>query len=179
MVSTWGGRRWAPLLGGLILADVLLLAPFSWPHEAHVPPTPGLVAQLEGPGALLEIPNSTQSDPPAGAWRNVGGLHQLDHGRAISSTVMRLEAQRPPSLDQQALHELQRGKLAAADRRRLLADGFRWLVVYPAYLPRRGAASQAPALERCLGPRVLTDEQLWVFALDSPGPACPPEGSRE
>jgi hypothetical protein len=178
-VSTCGGRRWAPLLGALILADALLLAPFAWPHASFAPPAPGIAAQLAGPGALLEIPHTTQGDPPAGAWRNVGGLHQLDHGRPISSTVMRLEAAQPPVLDQRALQALQRGELTSNDRRRLLDAGFRWLALYPAYHPRQAPPPQAGPLERCLGPRVLSHQELWVFALDTPGAACPAQGAAE
>lgn len=166
LVSTWGGRRWAPLLAATILADVLLLAPFQWPHQAFEPPAPGVAELMEGPGAVLEIPANTQQDPPRGRWRNVGGLHQLAHQRPVSSTPMHIEPLGPPALDQAAVRTLvQQNRLRPADRQRLLDAGFRWVLVYPEFHPRHAPPLDAERLERSLGPRLFASEQAWLFEL--------------
>jgi len=174
VVSTWGWRRWSPLLALALLVDATLLAPFSWPHRAHAPPGQGAALELVGPGAMVEIPYSTQSDPPPGAWRNAGGLHQLAHGRPISSTVMLLAPETPSWVQGPVLHTLQaRGVLRREDRQRLLDAGFRWLAVYPQFKPRRAASLDPAPLERCLGPMVGRSDDLWLFDLAlSPAGDC-------
>ena len=176
VVSTWGARRWSPLLAVAILADALLLAPFAWPHNAFAPPALGAAAAMQGPGAVLELPSTTQSDPPKGAWRNVGGLHQLAHGRPVSSTVMRLSSDTPSPVNEPSLHALQRsGALRAAERQDLLDAGFRWLVVYPDYRPRQAPSLEIEPLEHCLGEPVFLAEDAWVFDLDlTAGQDCQP-----
>ena len=178
VVSTWGRRRWSPLLAVAILADALLLAPFSWPHAAFEPPSDVAAGAMTGAGAVLEIPSTTQNAPPPGAWRNVGGLHQLSHGRPISSTVMLLSSDSPAPLEGHALHELQRrGTLSAVDAHTLDEAGYRWLVVYPAYRPHTAPPLDPTALEGCLGPRLVHDDALWLFDLSAALPdGCQPAG---
>jgi hypothetical protein len=179
MVSTLGYRRWSPLLAAVILADALLLSPFAWPHQAWAPPDPAAALTMQGPGAVLEIPATTQGDPPPGSWRNVGGLHQLAHGRPISSTVMLLSSDTAPILDVGRQQALATGTLLAEDRQALLEAGFRWLAVYPAYRPRRAGPLDPEPLEACLGPALHHSESLWIFDLalraqrDCPGPETP------
>ncbi len=175
-VATLGSRRWSPLLAVAILADALLLAPFPWPHAAHAPPNPAAADLMEGPGAVLELPATTQHDPPPGHWRNVGGLHQLGHGRPISSTVMLLESDAPPVIERRALEDLQqRGALEPEDGAALSEAGFRWLMVYPAHRSRRGPALERAPLEACLGAPLFADDSLWLFALDQAiGAGCAP-----
>lgn len=166
VVSTLGSRRWSPLLAAAILADALLLAPFAWPHDAWTPPAVGAAELMQGPGAILELPSTTQNDPPKGAWRNVGGLHQLAHGRPISSTVMLLATQTPSPVVERSVRTLQqRGALSAQDRQALRDLGFRWLTVYPEHRPKRAASMNPAPLEGCLGAPMFRSDDAWVFDL--------------
>ncbi len=99
---------------------------------------------------------------------------------AISSTVMRLESDTPALLDEHQLRDLQRrGALAAEDRQRLLEAGFRWLMVYPQYRPRRGPPIDRAPLEACLGPMLHDSDDVWLFDLQlRAGVDCEPVGKR-
>ena len=165
LASTWGSRRWGSLLAAAILADALLLAPFSWPHQATAPPDVAAAEVMSEPGAVLEIPATTQGDPPPGAWRNVGGLHQIAHGRPISSTVMLLSSDSPPTISKTALESLSEGVLQLEDRQALLDTGFRWLAVYPEHQPRRAAPLAPARIEACLGPALHRGDSVWIFDL--------------
>ena len=173
LVSTWGRRRWSPLLALTLLADSLLLAPFPWPHRAAEFPARELAEHLQGEGAILELPWTTQGDPPPGHWRNIGGLHQVSHGHPISSTVMMLRPATEQRLEAAVVRRLQiRGQLPASDRQRLLDRGFRWLVVYPAYTPRQAAPLRRADFEACFGPALAAEPEAWLFDLRTQGEAC-------
>jgi hypothetical protein len=173
-LSTLGVRRWGPLLVAALVADALLLAPFRWPLAATPPPGGALFEGREPGGAVLELPGSTQPDPPEGVWRNAGPLHQVAHGRPIAGTVMLLPAS--PSLRDavQAFSALQYG--AGLPDRVLLdlqASDVRWLVLRPGYR-RTASPALAEALTRCLGDPVAREDDAWLWDLaTAPRAGCP------
>lgn len=174
LVSSWGRRRWAPLLGAILVADALLLAPFPWPFPATPLPGHHLLEDLEPGGAILEIPPSTQPDPPVGVWRNAGALYQIEHRHPITSTVMLLP--KPASLGRvhDALSGLRTGQgLRAWVVPELRAHDVRWLVLYTSY-PSVAHPTFPVDLTECLGPPVARQVDTWLWDLaEAPIRDCP------
>lgn len=175
LVSTWGRRRFTPLLGVLLVADALLLSPFRWPFPATPPPGGAVMEGRDPGGVVLELPSSTQPDPPEGAWRNAGPLHQLAHRHPITGTVMLLPE--PASLAEptNALATLVRGGgLPAWVVPKLEALDIRWILLRRAYR-RSSDPGIGSALTRCLGPPVAREDDVWLWDLArAPAGACPP-----
>ncbi|MDP6934117.1 MAG: hypothetical protein QGG40_14425 [Myxococcota bacterium] len=171
LVSTIGhkdgsasGSLRAMIVGFLLVTDILLLAPLAWPLHATQAPDESPFLALDGEGALLEIPPTTNAEPPPGQWRDWTGLVQTLHGRPVGGTLMNLPASRVARAGQGMVANLLRdGTHRIEDWEQLRDHGFRWLAVYPRYRPLPGRSRER--LERCMGPPVAETDDVWLFAL--------------
>ena len=177
LIATWGStRRRAVGLAAALVVDALLLAPLAWPLHHNPPPEVAPYLQLEGEGAIFEMPRTTTAEPPPGAWRDRTALVQAFHGRPLAGTIMNL--QDPPGVlrHHRAMLQLVRtGELPAGDRARLVGDGFRWLAWVSTYLPL--TETMRANLERCLGPPVARGRETTIYALDRAEAGCLPPQS--
>lgn len=162
-----------PRLRGLVLvgllADLLLLAPLAWPlHTSRPPPA----WPLEGPGAVLELPPVTTGQPPPGAWRDVGALAQVQHGRPVGGAFMGLGVSEAARTATALLRDgLRENTLDKATLDKIRARGFRWLAVH-----RRHISLPAASLARlrCAGRVVVSGDDALVVDLEAPpAAACP------
>ncbi len=150
-----------------------MLAPLAWPlHHSPLPDIGGL-ANLPGPGALLELPPVTTATPPPGQWRDLLGLVQPQTGRPVGGSLMNLGVSPAARRGQAAVETLLReGSLAAGALDRTRADGFRWLAIYPAYRALPPAAQAR--LSACFGAPLEQSDTVWVFDLaQAPAAGCP------
>lgn len=170
-------RRRHPLVVGLatagLVADLLLLAPMAWPLHTSRPPPPW---QLEGEGAVLELPPVTTGQPPPGAWRDVGALAQVQHGRPVGGAFMDLGTSQDARTATAALREaLRTDGLDSSTRSVLRQRGFRWIAVHRLHFDLPSGSEQAL---RCAGGVVVDREDALVVDLGrAPGGGCA-EGSR-
>ena len=165
------GRGWrGPVLAALVLADSVLAAPRAWPLPEAVPPSSPALRQLE-PGALVEFPRTKGRSRTPRDWKYRNILAQADHGHPITDTMMELpmgpEAKRANVVVQRVASG---NPISAWQREALLAQGFRWVVLYPELL-RRGERA-ASAFQRCFGAPVAEEPQLRVYDLGQRGPGC-------
>ncbi len=167
LVSTWKGKRLAPLIALLLLADLVLLAPLSWPLQ-HAPlpdAAPFRAAQGQG-GAVLEVPAVSTAAPAPGGWRDQGLLLQTIHGHPITGTIL---GQPPPAQAREAsllARRLARGQhISASQRKKLLEAEFRWLAIYPGLLPPPRDGWKG--VEALLGPPLGSSDDVILFSLDA------------
>ena len=176
LAATWAGRGWRkPLVAALLLADSLLAAPLAWPLH-HAPMIPAaLTAPLIGEGAIFELPRTTTGQPPPGAWRDRTALAQTVHGHPLAGTIMGLVGSPEAAAHQQSVLRLAReGGWRLEDRRRLLAQGYRWIALLPRELPL--PASSLENLNACLGSPIVRSPDYIVWTLDGAHAQedCPP-----
>ncbi len=176
LVAAWGRRRWAPLLAALLVADALLLAPFHWPLPATSPPGRAVLDDLPPGEAVMELPASTQPDPPVGVWRNAGPLYQIQHRHPITSTVMLLPEPRSLERARSGIKGLLSGAgLPGGVIPDLRQHGVRWLLVNTSY-PSMAHPNLIARLIRCLGPPLDRRVELWLWDLDGAATGgCPPD----
>lgn len=176
LASTLGtGSRLRAL--GLVAAmavDATLLAPLRWPLQSTPAPTVAAYEALP-PGAVLELPRRTSGEPPPGQWRDRTALAQTLHGRAVVGTIMGLPEPTGAAGWQSHVETLMRtGRARAehlADLRRAGLRGLALLVRYRAPPP-----DAVKNLNKCLGPPVARDDEVWMYDLEGRGPGRAPDG---
>jgi hypothetical protein len=174
-LETLRGRR--PLVVGLataaLVADLLWLAPMAWPLHTSAPPAPW---PLEGEGAVLELPPATTGQPPPGAWRDVGALAQVQHGRPVGGAFMNLGTSQDARTATAALREALRAEGLDGGTQAVLRErGFRWIAVHRHHFDLPLASERAL---RCAGAAVVDRDDALVVDLErAPRGGCA-EGSR-
>ena len=138
-----------------------------------------MISELSNPGAVLELPGSSQSLQSDTMWRNEGGLEQVGHGQPISSTVMLLPE--PASLEPwvASIDRLAHDGVLDPELGPALGDlGFRTLLLRRGW-PPRGARRANPGLWRCLGEPAAASRHAWAWDLAPilEGGACPGSAS--
>lgn len=152
----------------VILADLLLLAPMSWPLHHTPPPAPW---PIEGPGAVLELPPVTTGQPPSGAWRDVGALAQVQHGRPVGGSFMNLGQSQAARAATARLREgFRDNTVSETTLTELQGSGFRWVAVHRRHftMPERSIATL-----KCSGLVVVDTADALVVDLTGPrGAEC-------
>ncbi len=172
----WRSGRLA-ILVGVVLLEATVAAPLAWPLRHSPLPDATPYIQLEGPGAILELPPATTGPPPRGHWRDRIGVLQPQVGRPVGGTIMNLDASSEARTATAAIKTLMRdGAMSEATRARIVEQGFRWVSFLPAYQPVPQPARAH--LEACLGPPIAQTDEVWIFALEPIGP-CEGLHSRE
>lgn len=155
--------RWRWLAGGLVLADALLLSPGAWPvHHFDARPS-GVWAQLDRPGAVVDLPPDQYWFVPEGGVRERNLLEQTWHGRPSAATFFNLSggaAGSPPVRDLLALAK-GRKRALVHDPQHLADLGYAWVVLDLTRIPD----ARTDRLEEALGPPVAQDERYLVYEL--------------
>lgn len=176
------------LAAALLLADAIAFSPTAWPRPGFSLDPPALLASLPAPGGLVHIPFDNGRRPFAPTPARPYTRWQLAHRRPVSENYEGVDALLvasdlvaaldaacglSPTLPPHDLPPAARravavptGPALAADRARLRAWGYRYIVVHRARCPR-----PAPAIQRgldALGPPTLTDAETVVWDLAVP-----------
>ena len=174
--------RLAPALGPLaalaVLIDGALLSPADWPVPFARADVPAVYAQIEGEGAVIDLPVSLQS-----LAQGRYALYQTQHGRPIPYA---LNNPTPPILDARRLTrliiDLERSAVLSppptlptldllVSRDLLVSEGFVAIVLHPSLYPPAMGQKVRVTLDRALGAGVEVDGAV-LYAL-SPSPAAP------
>lgn len=152
--------RW---LLGIVLVDLLWLSPVPWPHAQVRSEFAAELSQLEGPGALLEVPHH-QDHAARRADTDENLLAAVSHGRPLSGSFLGIPgwvAREPRYM------ALQRVGQSGGDPDEALrffhGEGFRYLAWYPEYA--RLSPQGRRDLDEALGPPVLRRSELVVWRL--------------
>lgn len=174
--------RLTPILGPLaalaVLLDSAALSPADWPVPTADTDVPAVYAQIQGEGAVIDLPVSLQS-----LAQGRYALYQTQHGRPIPYA---LNNPTPPILDARRLTrliiDLERSAVASppptlpmldllVSRDLLVSEGFVAIVLHPELYPPAMGEKLRVTLDRVLGPGVEVDGAvLYRF---SPSPAAP------
>jgi hypothetical protein len=168
----WLGGLVAALLLGLCTADAVRLGPAPWPRPTFSVAPPPELAELDAPGALLELPAPRYSTAlpeigggPRARLRHPTLLWQTGHGRALSGNPHQA------GLAEGAGARLGRSLLdaaLAADADALAAhaatarqQGFAWAVAWKGV----STAAERRALTAAWGPPIVDGPALSAWAL--------------
>ncbi len=174
--ARWTARAAMAGIAGLALAEILLYPPYAIPlttMELHPAPHAALLAQLEAPGAVLNLPIYR-----GGNDKRVYFWHQTVHGRPID---MAIRVGVPPTVARElplvaAIEATQHedasylwpeppaGQAWSAEGLRGMGYGF--VVLHAPFLTTEQLSSWAAGLEAFLGPGLVFDDGAAVFPLD-------------
>lgn len=170
--------RLAPVAALAVLLDGALLSPAEWPVPHAETKTPAVYAQIEGPGAVIDLPVSLQS-----LAQGRYALYQITHGRPIPYA---LNDPTPDHLDARRLTrliiDLERSAVTSpppvlptldllVSRDLLASEGFTAIVLHPELYPRALGEKIRITLDRALGAGVEVDGAV-LYPL-SPRPEAP------
>ena len=151
----------APLAALAVLIDNTLLSPADWPVPAADTAVPAVYAQIQGEGAVIDLPVSLQS-----LAQGRYALYQTQHGRPIPYA---LNNPTPPVLDARRLTrlviDLERSAVASppptlpmfdllVSRDLLVSEGFTAIVLHQGLYPQAMGEKLRVTLDRVLGPGV-------------------------
>ncbi|MBK9646008.1 MAG: hypothetical protein IPO67_12795 [Deltaproteobacteria bacterium] len=168
----------APLAALAVLIDSALLSPADWPVPAADTAVPAVYAQIQGEGAVIDLPVSLQS-----LAQGRYALYQTQHGRPIPYA---LNNPTPPVLDARRLTrlviDLERSAVASppptlpmfdllVSRDLLASEGFTAIVLHQGLYPQAMGEKLRVTLDRVLGPGVEVEGAV-LYRL-SPSPAGP------
>ncbi|MCB9795739.1 MAG: hypothetical protein H6741_23845 [Alphaproteobacteria bacterium] len=150
--------RW---LVGIVLVDLLWLSPVPWPHPVVTSRFGEALSELEGPGALLEVPH--HQDHPTRRPDTDENLYAATfHGRPLSGSFLGIPGWLAKKSEYMALQRVgQSGGDATAPLRFFYGEGFRWLAWYPEYA--RLSPQGRRALDAALGQPVIKSPELVVW----------------
>jgi hypothetical protein len=155
--------RWALLVAPLVLLDTLALAPLKWPlHHQGLPRVQALM-ELEGEGALLEIPPFLNGAPPPGAWRDHNMLAQVEHGHPLAGSMLGLHPSGDASRSIFRARALSMGQpFTERDLEKIRAGGYRWLALHRTLRP----AGDEDDISACLGEPIRDSPEVVVWSLE-------------
>ncbi|MEY3210062.1 MAG: hypothetical protein RIT28_543, partial [Pseudomonadota bacterium] len=168
----------APLAALAVLIDGALLSPADWPVPHADTNVPAVYAEIQGEGAVIDLPVSLQS-----LAQGRYALYQTQHGRPIPYA---LNNPTPPILDARRLTrliiDLERSAVASppptlpmldllVSRDLLASEGFTAIVLHQHLYPQAMGEKLRVTLDRALGPGVEVEGAV-LYAL-SPSPAAP------
>jgi hypothetical protein len=178
-------RAWlGPLLAALITLDAAALSQTAWPRTAYAPDPPASLAEIPGPGGLIQIPFDNSREMFSQEPARIYARWQPLHGRLISENYEGVDAllarspltaaahvacwnrdnlppyyKPPPALREQA--PLTDPDAIAAQRGELRGWGYRWLILHRDRC--RVPARAIPAIESMLGEGITLSngDLLW------------------
>ncbi len=158
--------RWAArlLIAAALLVDALVFAPLAWPLHAQRAPTAAAYAQLTHPGAILEMPLVSTTQPPPDMWRDGNALRQTLHHRSIGGGLMQTPNADFARKAHSRVQALMRGApLTAVFREKMLDAGFSYLAIYPRL--KRMDRGLEMRLGTCFGAPLWKGELMWLYDL--------------
>jgi hypothetical protein len=168
----------AALLGlglALLVGDATALGPAPFPRPTFDPAPPDALAELDGPGGLLEVPAPRYSSAlpetgggPRARLRHPTLVWQTGHGRALSGNPHQagLPAGEGERIGQALLAAAMSGDQAATQRSRADATGagFGWIVSWKGV----STGAERAALSASLGPPPIEGPALVAWPLTGP-----------
>lgn len=143
---------------GLVLAEILLASPAPWPLPRCDADIPEVYAELEGEGAVLDLPITVPNlERAVYTWYQTAHQHPSPYGlndpvpdalerNPLTALLVQVEASRAMTLPRM-LPELE--LVAGADM--LREQGYSWIVVHEALYPSHKRALVGTVLEGLLG----------------------------